>query len=159
MKARRGYPCRLRLNGTVVFVIWYSDERDGFTRDEGGRLLVAQTAAALEAAAKAQEIDLVKNETAEYDFDRIRAWCLAPEAAGVECAAFVDAWNFFDDLAGLSEGADTPYTRLSRTRGACYDKLFLGCNLPALTPPGAPPRPCLASCRGRRDPPVTVGGP
>ena len=64
------------------------------------------------------------------------AWCLAPDAAGIDCSSFVDAWNFFDDLAGLSDGADTPYIRLSRTRGACYDKLFWGCNLPAVTPAG-----------------------
>ncbi len=136
MKARRGYPCRLRMNETVVFVIWYSDERDGFLRDEAGGLLAGSTSAALAAAAKAHEVDLVRNETAEYDFERIRAWCIAPEAAGIDCSSFVDAWNFFDDLAGLSVGADTPYTQLSRTGSACYDKLFLSCNLPALTPPG-----------------------
>ena len=134
MKARRGYPCRLRINQTELFVIWYSDERDGFVRDQGDRLLVTSTSAALAAAAEAHDVALVKDEAAEYDFDRIRAWCLAPSAEGIDCAAFVDAWNFFDDLAGLSDGADTPYTRLSRAGAARYDKLFWGCNLPAVTP-------------------------
>ena len=105
VKARLYYKCRLRLKATVMFVIWYTDDRDGFVRDEGGRLLVAQTAAALAEAAKAQEIDLVKNETAEYDFDRIRAWCLAPDSAGIDYSGFLNAWNFFDDLAGLSDSA------------------------------------------------------
>jgi hypothetical protein len=42
----------------------------------------------------------------------------------------------FDDLAGLFDSGETPYARLSRTGSDCYDKLFWGCNLPALTPSG-----------------------
>ena len=41
-----------------------------------------------------------------------------------------------DDLTGLHTGANTPYTRLSRAAAGCYDKLFWGCNLPPVTPPG-----------------------
>jgi hypothetical protein len=72
----------------------------------------------------------------EYDFDRIRAWCGAPDAAGVDCRAFLDAWNFLDDLTGLHAAADTPHTRLSRAAGGVYDKLFWGNNFAAVTPPG-----------------------
>jgi hypothetical protein len=48
----------------------------------------------------------------------------------------LDAWNFLDDLAGMHVGADTPYARLSRGAAECYDRLFWGNNLPAVTPPG-----------------------
>jgi hypothetical protein len=77
----------------------------------------------------------VNSEPVEYDFDRIRAWCAAPDVARVDHAAFLDAWNFLNDLAGLHDGADTPYTRLSRGAAECSDKLFWGCTLPAVTPP------------------------
>jgi len=73
---------------------------------------------------------------AGYDFDRVRTWCDAPVAAGVECRAFLDVWNFLDDLSGLPADADTPYTRLSRAAAGSYDKLFWANNLPAVTPPG-----------------------
>jgi len=66
---------------------------------------------------------------------RIANWCAAPDMAGVDRAAFLDAWNFLNDLAGLRDGADTPYTRLSRGAAECYDKLFWGCNLSGVTPP------------------------
>ena len=136
MEERLHYPCRVRLNGTMVFVVWYSDQRDGFVRDVTGRLLAACTPEALTAAAKARGIPLVNDEPADYDFDRIGAWCAAPDEERIDCSAFLNAWNFLDDLAGLSEEADTAYARLSRGASACYDKLFWGNNLPAVTPPG-----------------------
>ncbi len=41
MENRLHYLCRVRLNGTLIFVVWYSGEGDGFVRDEAGRLRVA----------------------------------------------------------------------------------------------------------------------
>jgi len=136
MEERFHYLCRVRFDGIVIFVVWHSVERDGFVRDEAGRLRAACTPEALTGIAGARNVVPVNSEPIEYDFDRIRAWCAAPDVAGVDHAAFLDAWNFLNDLAGLHDGADTPYTRLSRGAAECCDKLFWGCNLPAVTPPG-----------------------
>jgi hypothetical protein len=129
MDALRYYPCRVELDGSAKFVAWYTADRDGFLRDPHGRLVVAGTAGAL-------GIPLETAEPAEYNFDQIRAWCAHPDAAAVDCRAFLDVWNFLDDLAGLHAGADTAYTRLSKGASRSYDKLFWGNNLPAVTPPG-----------------------
>jgi hypothetical protein len=123
------YPCRVRLDGKPRFVAWYTAGRDGFLRGPGGQLVTADTTEAL-------GVPLATAEPAGYEFDRIRAWCAAPDPAGVDCRAFLDAWNFLDDLTGLHAGADTPHTRLSRAAARVYDKLFWGNNLPAVTPPG-----------------------
>ena len=88
----------------MVFVIWYSGERDGFVHDDAGRLLTARTQEALTAAAGGRDIPLVNDEPADYDFDRIRAWCAAPDGTAIDCSAFLDAWNFLDDLAGCPRG-------------------------------------------------------
>jgi len=136
MDDRLYYPCRVQFGGAAVFVVWYTDSLDGFVRDDAGRLLTALTLDGLETRAGTRGIRLAVAEQADYDFDRIRAWCAAPDAAGVDCPAFLNAWNFLDDLAGLHGGADTPYTRLSRGAASCYERLFWGCNLPAVTPPG-----------------------
>ena len=136
METPRHYACRVRLDGDAVFVVWSSAEQDGFLRDSGGRLVAARTPTALADAARTLGVTLVNAGPADYDFDHIRAWCAAPTAEGVDCPAFLDAWNLFDDLAGLHAGADTPYTRLSRAAAGCYDRLFRGNNLPAVTPPG-----------------------
>ena len=130
------FACRVRLNGADVFVIWYQDERDGFIRRPEGRLLTAESREAL--AAKATELGLllVPDDLVEYDLDRLRAWCRRPNAEAVDCPAFLNAWNFFDDLAGLHDKPNTTYARLSREAAGSYDKLFWGNNLPSVTPPG-----------------------
>jgi hypothetical protein len=129
MEARQYYPCEVQLDGVTRVVAWYSDDRDGFLRDAGGRLVVADDADAL-------GVPLEEAEPVRYDFDLIRAWCAAPNAAGVDCREFLNAWNFLDDLTGLHTKADMPHTRLSRAAAGEYDKLFWGNNLPAVTPPG-----------------------
>ncbi len=129
MEVPRYYPCRLLLDGETKFVAWYTADLDWVLRDPRGRLLVADTVREL----------CVRLEVAEpvtYNFEQIRAWCAKPEAAGVDCREFLDAWNFLDDLTGLHAGADTSYTRLSRAAADQYDKLFWGNNLPAVTPLG-----------------------
>lgn len=136
MKDRDHYLCRVRLNEIVVFVVWYSGEPDGFARDDAGRLRAACTPEALTATAEMRDLLLASEAQADYDFDRIRAWCTAPDEAGIDCATFLNTWNFLDDLARLPDGGETRYTRLSRDAAACYDKLFWGSNLPAVTPPG-----------------------
>jgi hypothetical protein len=128
MELLRYYPCRVQLDGEATFVAWYTADLDGFLRDPRGRLVTAATPEAL-------GVPLEVAEPVGYDFDRIRAWCAAPEAAGVDCRAFLDAWNFLDDLTGMPVGAHTPYTQRSRAAADSYDKLFWGNNLPAVTPP------------------------
>lgn len=136
MDERLHYLCRVRLNGTFLFVLWYSGERDGLARDESGLLLAADTPPALTALAEANGIAEVSHEQADYDFDRIRAWCADPKPIGVDCPEFLNAWNFFDDAAEQTEGAEAPRPRPTDRAEACYEKLFWGCNLPAVTPPG-----------------------
>jgi hypothetical protein len=130
------FPCRVRLNGADAFVVWYEDERDGFVRRPDGRLLVGKSAEALAVEAGDAGMVLEPEARTEYDFDRLRAWCRRPAHEGVECPAFLNAWNFFDDLGGLHTAPTSAYARLSRAAGGCYDKLFWGNNLPSVTPPG-----------------------
>jgi hypothetical protein len=99
-------------------------------------MVTARTAEKLRAAAQARGITLEPTRPVDYDFDRIRRWCADPDAAGVDCSTLLNAWNFLVDLSGLPTEADTPFLRLSRASIDCYNKLFWGNNLPAVTPPG-----------------------
>jgi hypothetical protein len=40
------FACRVRLNGSDTFVIWFQDERDGFVRHSDGHLVAAEAFAA-----------------------------------------------------------------------------------------------------------------
>ena len=130
------FPCRIRLNGAFVFVLWYQDDRDGFVYSTGCRLLVADSVEALTDQAAVQGMPVEPEAPAEYDFDRIREWCRRPMAEAVDCPTFLITWNFLDDLAGLHTAPDTAYSRLSQAAAGSYDKLFWGNNLPSVTPPG-----------------------
>jgi hypothetical protein len=136
MEASRHYPCRVRHRNELNFIVWRSDEHDDFLRNTNGQLVSAPDLKSLAANLHALGVLLENVEPTDYDFDRIQNWCAAPDADGIDCPEFLNAWNFFDDLAGLQMRADTPYTRLSRNAEVCYDRLFWGSNLPAMIPPG-----------------------
>ena len=72
----------------VLVVLGQALARPGFSlvRDDASRLLTARTQEALRDAAGARDIPLVKDEPADYDFDRIRAWCVAPDGTGIDCS-------------------------------------------------------------------------
>jgi hypothetical protein len=136
LSERIHYVCRLRLKGADAFVIWYQDDRDGFLRSADGQLVWADSLEDIQALAATLDISLAQDEVAGYDLDSLRDWCSHPSADALECATFLNAWNFFDDLASLHDHPESPYSRLSRDAGSSYDKLFYGCNLPSITPPG-----------------------
>ena len=133
---RLHFACHVRLNGTKAYVVWYQDDRSGFVRQPDGRLLVAGSFASLVASAATQGISLTPGYVTDYDFDRLSEWCRQPNSEGIDCSTFLNAWNFFDDLAEVDDKPDTPFSRLSREAGGIYDKLFWGNNLAAVTPPG-----------------------
>jgi hypothetical protein len=130
------FACRVRMNGSDALVLWYQDERDGFVRRPDGQLLVAGSPGSLTSAAAEMGLSLGQEDTAAYDFDQLWEWCRRPSAEGVECPAFLNAWNFFDDLAGLHDNPESEYAKLSRGAARSYDKLFWGNNPPSMTPPG-----------------------
>lgn len=130
------FPCDLRINGADTFVVWYQDERDGFVRRPDGKLIRARSLEGLIFVAAELGLSLVPDEPAKYDFDRLREWCLNATGAGVNCPEFLNAWNFFDDLAWLHDDGESDYAKLSRSAEQSYDKLFWGNNLPSMTPPG-----------------------
>jgi hypothetical protein len=130
------FSCDLRMNGADTFVLSYQEERDGFVRRQDGQLLHARSLEGLASAAAEMGLSIVPDEPARYDFDQLRQWCIGAEAAGVDCSAFLNAWNFFDDLTRLHDDRDSDYAKLSRRAAQSYDKLFWGNNLPSMTPPG-----------------------
>jgi hypothetical protein len=134
---RRYYTCCVQLNAADTFVVWYStDGHDGFVRLSNENLLVTTSNADLQARVAQLGFSLEPEHVTDYDFDFVRAWCNTPITEGVDCLAFLNAWNFFDDLAEIHTKPETHHARLSREASDVYDKLFWGNNLPATTPVG-----------------------
>lgn len=127
------YLCVARLDGAYRVFLWEGEDpgparvvvdEEGFVRS------FPTTAAACEAAA-AQRWNVSSEDPAVYDLDGIERWCRS-DADVRECSELLNVWNLFVDLPGsenLFRAAD------ARALGV-YDKLFGGCNLPSMTPPG-----------------------
>ena len=144
---RTHYQCWFRLDGADRYLIWYTVEdsgydADGVVLDASGHIPTFRTIEALHHYAAEHEIGLAGEEPRLHDLDCVQDWLNLRgkrsrkhvRRTTVDCNAFLAAWNLFSDvrfsLGQLSGKRLTPHTRRP------YNKLFYGCNLPAITPPG-----------------------
>jgi hypothetical protein len=127
------YLCSVRLDGVHRIFLWDSGEdgSDQVVLDDTGMVLEFPSESAAREARPPVGHVLSSEPATHYDFDTVQAWC-ASTAAPLDCATLLNAWNLLGDLPhteNLFTWADV------RAKGV-YDKLFFGCNLPAITPRG-----------------------
>jgi hypothetical protein len=131
---RSRYPVPVQLDGALRYIVWYeSEDFDGIELDERGQMLAFADIPALDGYAAAHAWDLC-DITSPYQFDYLRTWLEQPTANGIDCPAFLNAWNLFIDLRSAIAGRDT--IRDPDGARSVYDKLFRGNNLPSVTPKG-----------------------
>ena len=80
------------------------------------------------------------SEYSEMDFDRfwkaLRNLKTGRASSIITCTILLDGWNFIEDM-GRTFNLKKDLKRLhSRLLDKAYEKLFCGCNLPAVTPEG-----------------------
>jgi hypothetical protein len=120
--------CVARLNGKDWYFLWESGgtDPDRVVLDDAGFVMAFRSEQA------AREAGTVSpDRTAVYDLDAIESWCKSV-AEVRDCSELLNAWNLLGDVPrgeNLFGEADARATSI-------YDKLFWGCNLPAMTPPG-----------------------
>lgn len=127
------YIIRFRLDGIERFLIWYTDENDGVIIETDGRVPVFGDVEKLLSYASENSIKFIDTEPTFEDLDVIRDWIEEGAQGPIDCNAFLGAWNVFADISQSTGGnfdSDKDFTL------NIYNKLFWGCNLPALTPPG-----------------------
>ena len=127
------YLCSVRLDGAEKIFFWDSGDGapDQIVLDDAGMVLAFPSEPAAREACRSTEHVLSSEPATHYDFDAIRAWC-ASTAAVPDCAMLLNAWNLLGDLPH----AENLFAGANVRANDVYDKLFLGCNLPAVTPPG-----------------------
>lgn len=130
------YRLLYRLDGRSALLIWLSNERDGVLVKDG-RVLSFESEELLRRFAAQAAIELVDEPPALHDLDSVQAWVLRPRRETIDCSASLDAWNLFGDVARSLPVAGADFAELDRAHGQIYEKLFLGCNLAAITPAGA----------------------
>ncbi len=112
------------------FVIWYKDENDEnrvYTSD--GK--VVSFPSEEKAHRKADELNINITDTCFYDVERLIYWFTMHQKE-MDCNFLIDFWNLFSDIA-YCVGKELEPVRTRRIK-RCYNKLFWGLNLPAVTP-------------------------
>lgn len=127
------YLCAARLDGTDRYFLWESgdDAPDRVVLDDAGFVLTFPGEQAAREAPSVESEAVSPEQTAVYDLDAIETW--AKSTAEVrDCSELLNAWNLFGDLPR----GENLFGEAAARANLVYDKLFWGCNLPAMTPPG-----------------------
>jgi len=132
------YPLALKVGGRTVFLLWVSDDwalnrvlasvgQVAWFTDEDSARQYALT----------QHLALAqKEEPRLHDLDRAARWLQADDEA--DGRLLLAIWNLAGDVArSVGEAFEDRGGALDDV----YDKLFLGSNLPSMTPPGEPYQP------------------
>ncbi len=127
------YLCSARLDGVRRIFLWDSgdDGADQVVVDDKGKVLEFPSESAARDSRPPAGHVLSSEPATHYDFDAIQAWC-ASTTDTLDCATLLNAWNLLGDLPH----AENLFTWADVRAKGVYDKLFFGCNLPAITPQG-----------------------
>lgn len=120
------YIVRITINGKRFFLLWNCDCEPVFLTDENGGAVFFGSLAELNTFAEKNGIEL-DEEITGYDLDNITV-----TAETLDCNGVIEKWNIISDLA-LTVGAE--FSGEDKRYNGIYDKLFYGCNLPAMKHP------------------------
>lgn len=129
---REYYPVKINLNKAVHYMIWYTDEDDGFITELSKPLLFSSFEE-LEQYTKNSGLQL-EESLASYDFEAIAKWIQISEESP-DCELVLDSWNFFSDLSKSTGNPFKGSFDLGNTVDV-YNKLFYGTNLSAIKKDG-----------------------
>lgn len=122
------YLTKLIYKNTNIFLIWYSDDQDGFLLFQR-KLLMFQNYNDVKAFVEEQRICL-EDEMAVIDLSKICEFMNNIDLSE-NCSNLINIWNFFGDLAN-SLGEDFVGNHEEGFIMDIYQKLFYGSNLMVL---------------------------
>ena len=125
---RKYYLMKIIYENKRLFVIWYSDNEDGFVV-EGHRLVTFESIDDVKLFAEKNHI-LLETEISTYDFSNVIE-LIDQINDSKKCCTIINLWHFFSDLAKtLNEEfiGDSDQEQILEI----YEKLFYGSNLKAV---------------------------
>jgi hypothetical protein len=136
MTDHRYYLSEFRLDSRRLYVVWYSNDKDGLARLADGKIASFADESQVHAFCGANDMSLMPEPPAVYDFDLIVAWCRQPTAESIDPSSFLNAWNILEDALSVRFYAVNVDDITALGAEKIYNKLFFGSNLPAVTPAG-----------------------
>lgn len=124
------YAVWYRLGGIDRYLLWW---QEGVFVTANRRVPVFRSLDHLRTFAEREGIIPRDPDPSPFDLDRITQWLDRPEPTTIDCSSFLNVWNLFDNVA-LGTNSVFPPDEVDWIDA--YNRLFYGCNLPAITPPG-----------------------
>jgi hypothetical protein len=131
--SRKYYILWYQLGGIDSYLIWYTNEEDGVFMDGRGVVPSFRDAHALLKYAAGRGISVDAEEPTLLNLGVLERWLKERDSELIEPDSFNGAWNLFADVSRCVNGGFDANRELTQK---IYDKLFWGCNLPAVTPEG-----------------------
>jgi len=134
---REYYTYSFRYSGRDEYLIWYSNDCDGVHLDSGGRVPTFVSLDQLMSYAKVQDLSpAIEGDPVPLDLDSVERFTRDSSSLLVDCNEILNAWNLFGDFARSLGATGSHFIDHDQAADGLYDKIFHGCNLPAMTPEG-----------------------
>ncbi len=130
------YKLLYRLDAEDRFLIWFSNEVDGVHVDAAGRIPTFRTDEEWQAYTSGHDLPLKLETPILHDLDVVAHLVKEPDGVMLDCSETLAAWNLFADLARSVPDGGIVFAEADQSNTSIYEKVFLGNNLPAITPEG-----------------------
>ncbi len=131
---REYYILWYQLDKNDGYLIWFStDDKDGIWINENNLILSFQNIEDLQRFTSEIGISIKKEDPLLHNLDIVKQWLSEDSAEIKDYNPFLDAWNLFDDV---SYSTNSNFNSDRKVTKKIYEKIFWGCNLPAVTPEG-----------------------
>ena len=134
---REYFACAFRYAGLDQYLLWYSDDPDGVHLESAGYVPTFDSIDQLSSYARIHDVaPLNMEEPVLHDLDSVDRFTRTSSSLHVDCNETLSAWNLFGDFARSVGPSGSLFLDQDRAADQLYDKVFFGCNLPAMTPEG-----------------------
>jgi len=123
------YLCRVRSNGHEGVILWETGDQgpDRVVTSGPGHVVTFESEDDARRWGASSGVIVSAEAAPLYDLDAIASWCASDDRV-VDCSVLLNTWNFLADVPN----ANDLFASANSAADAIYDKLFHGCNLPAM---------------------------
>lgn len=135
------YELRYQLGTVQKYLLWMTDidsnSKDGVVLGPDRRILSFTDLKMLQDYASNNGFTITHQDLPElHDLDWVTNWLHNPSARTVDCDHVLTAWNLFTDIYHSIDKDRAAFEAVDKPNQVIYDKIFLGNNLPAISPEG-----------------------
>lgn len=130
--SREYYAYWYRLDDRDSYLIWYSNETDGFIIDDEGFIPSFTKVKDLQIFAKKKNLTVDVEKPNLITLDPVKNW-LKNGGEIEDYNSFLNTWNLFEDISVSTNGN---FDKEKEITNGIYNRIFWGCNIPAVTPEG-----------------------